>query len=575
MSEDVAGTHEREYDHIIKVCSEEIVNKYAANNNSVSFEEVNVIIPRNIDDISILDRILASVKNAGVQVQASAEIEKKKEHKKEMLILESLSKKNCSHDDPVKMYLREMGGVPLLNRDKEVEIAKRIEKTQHKIQSIVFKSRYTVREAMSIAQMVIDEKERVDVIVKDKDAIDKECYVRQLPKLCSLIEEEGMNLEGLLVAFGNGIPESSDSECKESLQIFEVSIERSRIRTASYLRRFQFRQSIIQRFADVIIYKNKAFIALQEEYKSLEYRAQRSRAVSRRLRLLKRRLARRALASGYTEKEFKVVAKQLIRQSERNNAAKRELVESNLRLVISIAKKYLNRGLSFLDLIQEGNIGLMKAVDKFEYRRGYKFSTYATWWIRQAIKRALADQTRTIRLPVHMTETIDRVTRTAKRLAADRGREATHEELAEALAMTVEKVIEIYKIAQHPISLQSCVGDSGENQFGDLLEDKTSESPVASTEIAIMKEDIAKLKDTLTEKEWGVVVMRYGLEDQSIKTLENIGQEKGVTRERIRQVECKSLEKISNSSRADIVRPHLEDMISRDAKYYTDKSFQE
>lgn len=546
---------------LIKACCEDIIAKSSSNKGIMSYEELNTLIPVDIDNISVLDRIISVVKNAGINIQTNAEIEKKKEHKKEMDMLAGLSKSSYNHDDPVKIYLREMGSVPLLTRDKEVEIAKRIEKTQQKIEDIAFKSLHTLREVQGMGEAIVNDRERIDLIVKDKDSIDKQEYVEKVHVLCDLIKQEDAYMRTLLIAKNKNEQEDIVDEK------IEKKIKHSRIKAASYLRRFKFKQEVIQRFADVIIHKNKGFIALEEELESLAQREQRSRMVAKRLLAIRRKLSRRAIYSGNSAKEFRMAARQLIRQTERNNAAKRELVESNLRLVISIAKKFLNRGLPFLDLIQEGNIGLMKAVDKFEYRRGYKFSTYGSWWITQCMNRATSDQPRTIRLPVHMIETIERLLRISRRLTIEIGREPTYAELASAANMSPARVAEIFKIAQHPVSLQAGVGENGENQFGDLLEDKTSESPVEATEVAIRKEDIAKLKDTLSEKEWEVIVMRYGLEDQYVETLENIGKEKGVTRERIRQVECKSLSKIASSSRVDILKPHLEDMLSRDTKY--------
>ena len=312
-------------------------------------------------------------------------------------------------------------------------------------------------------------------------------------------------------------------------------VEKCRIRTQAYLRRFHFRHNITEDFGEVIMGAYDRFLTLEKEINELTPRAESNKFASMKLHAAKRKLRKRELAAGRTLDDFKKDVRMLQRWMDKSQEAKREMVESNLRLVISIAKKYTNRGLSFLDLIQEGNMGLMKAVEKFEYRRGYKFSTYATWWIRQAVTRAIADQARTIRIPVHMIETINKVLRGAKKLMMETGREPTPEELANELGLTPERVREIYKIAQHPISLQAEVGDGGESQFGDFLEDTGADSPAEATGYSILKDKMNEVLTTLTDRERKVLIQRFGLLDGKPKTLEEVGVEFNVTRERIRQ----------------------------------------
>jgi RNA polymerase primary sigma factor len=311
----------------------------------------------------------------------------------------------------------------------------------------------TRQEAISIANYLITNKERFDKVISEKEVTDKAHYLTILLKLCNLLKEEDAVLQNYLV-------ELRDPNLKklDKSKILE-NLEKSRIRTQAYLRQMHLRHNIIEDFGEVILTAYDRFLSLEKEMQELIPRAEKNKFAAAKLLAVQRKLSKRELAAGRTLDEFKKDVRMLQRWMDKSQEAKREMVESNLRLVISIAKKYTNRGLSFLDLIQEGNMGLMKAVEKFEYRRGYKFSTYATWWIRQAVTRAIADQARTIRIPVHMIETINKVLRGAKKLMMETGREPTPEELAIELDLTPERVREIYKIAQHPISLQAEVGD--------------------------------------------------------------------------------------------------------------------
>jgi len=519
----------------------------------ITYEEINEILPMTFDSPEQIDQVLIFLSGMDIQVLNQAEVDRQKERKKEAKELEGLPKRTeGASDDPVRMYLKEMGSVPLLTREEEVEISKRIEKAQIQIEKIILRFRYSTREAISIAHYLITAKERFDKIISEKEVADKVLYFSLLPKLCNLMKEEDARLEELLILSRN-----PNLKGEEKVKLFE-EIEKSRIRSQAYLRRFSSRHNIIEDFGEVILSSYDRFLYLEKEIQELTPRSEKNKFAAGKLAAAKRKLYKREIAAGRLLDDFKKDVRMLQRWMDKSQEAKREMVESNLRLVISIAKKYTNRGLSFLDLIQEGNMGLMKAVEKFEYRRGYKFSTYATWWIRQAVTRAIADQARTIRIPVHMIETINKVLRGAKKLMMETGREPTPEELANELGLTPERVREIYKIAQHPISLQAEVGDGGESQFGDFLEDTAIESPAEATGYAILKDKMNEVLDTLTDRERTVLIERFGLLDGKPKTLEEVGVRFKVTRERVRQIEAKALRKMRHPTRAKQLQAFLD-----------------
>ena len=519
----------------------------------ITYEEINDILPMSFDSADQIDQILIFLSGMDIQIFNQAEVEKQKERKKEAKEVEALPKRTeAAADDPVRMYLKEMGSVPLLSREEEVEISKRIEKALMQIEKIIMRFRYSTNETISIANYLMGGKERLDKIVAEKEIEDKHLFVKMMPKLKDLLREEDEQLEKHLLELRRPTVSKVDR-----VKILE-EIEKSRIRTQAYLRRMRFRYTLIEDFGEVILTSYDRFLTLEKEIQELTPRAEKNRFALAKLQAAKRKLLKKELAAGRILEEFKKDVRMLQRWMDKSQEAKREMVESNLRLVISIAKKYTNRGLSFLDLIQEGNMGLMKAVEKFEYRRGYKFSTYATWWIRQAVTRAIADQARTIRIPVHMIETINKVLRGAKKLMMETGKEPTPEELAEELGLTADRVREIYKIAQHPISLQAEVGDSGESQFGDFLEDTTTESPADATGYSILKDKMNEVLATLTDREKTVLIERFGLLDGKPKTLEEVGIYFKVTRERVRQIEAKALRKMRHPTRAKQLQSFLE-----------------
>ncbi len=525
----------------------------AKENGYITYEEINEVLPMTFDSPEEIDQVLIFLSGLDIHVLNQAEVERQKERKKEAKELEGFSKRTeGASDDPVRMYLKEMGSVPLLSREEEVEISKRIEKAQMQIEKIIMRFRYSTREAISIANYLISSKERFDKLITEKEVHDKSNFLNLLPKLCEFLKKEDDLLQGLLMDL-----KSADITKEKKVKILE-DIEKCRIRSQAYLRRFCFRHNVTEDFGEVIISAYNRFLYLEKDIQELTPRAEKNKFAASKLFAAKRKLEKRELAAGRSLEEFKKDVRMLERWMDKSQEAKREMVESNLRLVISIAKKYTNRGLSFLDLIQEGNMGLMKAVEKFEYRRGYKFSTYATWWIRQAVTRAIADQARTIRIPVHMIETINKVLRGAKKLMMETGKEPSPEELAKELGLTPEKVREIYKIAQHPISLQAEVGDSGESQFGDFLEDTGIESPAEATGYAILKDKMNEVLETLTDREKTVLIERFGLMDGKPKTLEEVGMRFKVTRERVRQIEAKALRKMRHPTRAKQLQAFLD-----------------
>ncbi len=545
LEQSFSRQHQQKIEEIIAVAKEQ---------GYITYEEINDTLPMSFDSPEQIDQMLIFLSGMDIQILNQSEVERQKERKKEAKEIEVLVKKgeSTTPDDPVRMYLKEMGSVPLLTREEEVEISKRIEKAQMQIEQIIMRFRYSTREAIAIGHYLIQSKERFDKSISEKEIPDKVAFIKRLPKLCQLLQEEDRQLEQLLFEI-----KKADLQKNQQIKLID-QIEKNRIRTQAYLRQFHFRYNITEDFGEVIIRAYERFLTLEKEVRDLSGRAERNKFAAMKLQATTRKLQKNELAAGRTIEEFKKDVRMLQRWMDKSQEAKREMVESNLRLVISIAKKYTNRGLSFLDLIQEGNMGLMKAVEKFEYRRGYKFSTYATWWIRQAVTRAIADQARTIRIPVHMIETINKVLRAAKKLMMETGREPTPEELADEVGITVDRVREIYKIAQHPISLQAEVGDGGDSQFGDFIEDTGVESPAEATGYSILKDKMNEVLETLTDRERTVLIQRFGLADGKPKTLEEVGVEFNVTRERIRQIEAKALRKMRHPIRSKQLQAFLD-----------------
>jgi len=504
----------------------------------VSAEEIDSIIMllRGMD-IEIVDDKQAAAKRAGAA--AAAKIEKKERAPKLEFI-----------DDPVRMYLKQMGQVPLLNREQEVEISKRIEKSETQIKHILFSLGYTPRLALDLAERVCAGRERFDRVIQDKKVKNRDTYIIAAKKISADLQKIDSQMAEKYLQI-----RKAKSQSRLSLRL-RREFQKMQDSMVILVKQFFFKQNAIEEFIEPIDKEAHKILELEREVERLKKRG--GGSAKKRISQIQKKFTATELLARTPVENLKKEVENLKLWAHRGHTAKSEMVEANLRLVISIAKKYTNRGLSFLDLIQEGNMGLMKAVDKFEYRRGYKFSTYATWWIRQAITRSIADQARTIRIPVHMIETINKLVRASKKLVQEYGKEPSPDEIAEEMELPVEKVRGIMKIAQHPISLQTPIGDSNDSHFGDFIEDKAAESPAMATGYALLKEQIESVLNTLTPREQKVLTLRFGIGDGSPRTLEEVGRVFNVTRERVRQIEAKALRKMRHPTRSRKLRGFLE-----------------